>query len=166
MTTIQQGDFGEEVEDGQLGKFLTFHIENESYGIEIRYVTEIIGIQKVTQVPDVPDYVIGLINLRGKVVPVVDVRLRFKKPARAYDDRTCIVVIHVEGLDVGLVVDTVSEVMSIPPDRIDKPPKLGVGGGHLFMMGLGKIGDDVKILLDAKRLLFEGRDLSAMGNKG
>jgi len=135
------------------GKFLTFLIDDESYGLDIRYVTEIIGMHLITRVPDVPAYVRGIINLRGKVIPVMDVRARFGMAARDYDARTCIIVIHVRDSEIGLVVDTVSEVIDIPEQDIEAPPSIGrVSGG--FMSGVGKVGDRVKLLLDANKLLF------------
>lgn len=140
--------------DGQDGKYLTFFIGEECYGLEIRHVTEIIGMQKVTSVPDVPAYLKGVINLRGKVIPIMDVRLRFGLPSREYDDRTCIVVIHVDAHIVGLVVDTVSEVLDIGAAQIEKAGALA-GRGKGYIQGLGKVGEDVKILLDADRVLSD-----------
>lgn len=152
--TVQTSEAKEAAEtDGQEGKFLTFFIGEECYGLEIRHVTEIIGMQKVTSVPDVPAYLKGVINLRGKVIPVMDVRLRFGLPARAYDDRTCIVVIHVEAHTVGLVVDTVSEVLDIGFAQIEPAVMLGGGQGRGYIQGLGKVGEEVKILLDAAKVL-------------
>jgi len=142
-------------EDTQEGKFLTFILGDEVYGLEIRYVTEIIGIQKITPVPDMPDYVKGVINLRGKVIPVMDVRLRFAMPARDYDERTCIIVIDAKEVVVGLIVDTVMEVLEIPAEQIEETNHLRRDRGNQFMKGLGKVGDQVKILLDAESLLFE-----------
>ena len=104
----------EEDEDTQEDKFLTFVLNREEYGIEIRHVTEIIGIQSITEVPDMPHYIKGVINLRGKVIPVMDVRLRFGVAEREYDDRTCIIVINIEEQSVGMIVDRVSEVLDIP----------------------------------------------------
>ena len=140
-------------EDTQKDKYLTFHVAGEDYGIEIRYVTEIIGIQKITEVPDMPSFVKGVINLRGKVIPVMDVRLRFNIEERDYDDRTCIVVVLVNGTAVGLVVDEVSEVVDIPETQIEPPPR-GQASGSNFIQGMGKIGTDVKILLAVEKLLF------------
>ncbi|MBX7080977.1 MAG: chemotaxis protein CheW [Nannocystaceae bacterium] len=146
-------------EESQDGKFLTFLIDGESYGLDIRHVTEIIGMHDITRVPDVPAYVRGIINLRGKVIPVMDVRARFGMAGRDYDARTCIVVIHVRDTEIGLVVDTVSEVIDIPETDIEPPPSIGqVCGG--FMSGVGKVGDHVKLLLDAHKLLY-GTDASA-----
>jgi purine-binding chemotaxis protein CheW len=148
-------DDDEEEEDTQEDKFLTFIIGKEDYGIEIRHVTEIIGIQSITQVPDVPAYVKGVINLRGKVIPVMDVRTRFGVEERPYDDRTCIIVININEQPVGLIVDRVLEVLDIPEGEIEPPPKMRKGGSNRFIQGLGKVGEQVKILLNANRLLFD-----------
>jgi purine-binding chemotaxis protein CheW len=142
-------------EDTQKGKFLTFHLAKEDYGIEIRHVTEIIGIQKITEVPDMPDYVRGVINLRGKVIPVMDVRTRFRMPPRDYDERTCIVVVNVNDKAVGLVVDQVNEVADIPETQIEPPPSTRQGNGSRFIQGIGKIDAEVKILLEVGTLLYE-----------
>jgi len=144
----------EKSEDTQEGKFLTFNMGEEEYGIEIRHVTEIIGIQSITDLPDMPEYVKGIINLRGKVIPVIDVRLRFKMKERAYDERTCIVVVNINGMAVGLIVDSVSEVLDIPSGDIEPPPKVKKGEASRYIQGLGKVNDNVKILLDTRQMLF------------
>lgn len=145
-------DWGED-EDTQKDKYLLFHLMKEFYAIEIKYVIEIIGIQKITEIPEAPNFVKGIINLRGKVIPVIDVRLRFKFLEKAYEDRTCIIVVDVNQIQVGLIVDQVSEVMDIPPNRIELPPKTNKGSHSRFIKGLGKIGSEVKILLDMDKLL-------------
>ena len=142
-------------EDTQKDKFLTFRVGNENYGIEIRHVTEIIGIQKITAVPDMPTFVKGVINLRGKVIPVLDMRRRFALEDRDYDERTCIVVVNVAQAAVGLVVDTVNEVADIPEEQIEPAPEINKAGNNVMLQGLGKVGDEVKILLDVNRLLYE-----------
>ena len=144
----------QEEEDTQEGKYLTFRIAKEEYGIEIRYVTEIIGIQRITDLPDTPEFVKGVINLRGKVVPVIDVRLRFGMSERDYDERTCIIVVNINSTAVGLIVDSVSEVLDIPEQDVEQPPKVNKGGSSRYIQGLGKVGESVKILLDTRRLLF------------
>ncbi len=144
-----------ENEDTQKDKYLTFHLAGEDYGIEIRYVIEIIGIQKITEVPDMPAFIRGVINLRGKVIPVMDVRARFNIAARDYDDRTCIIVVNIDGTEVGLVVDEVSEVADIPQKNVEPPPRTGKSAGSRCIQGMGKIGDEVKILLDVQELLFD-----------
>ncbi len=153
-----------ENEDTQKDKYLTFHLAGEDYGIEIRFVIEIIGIQKITDVPDMPGFIRGVINLRGKVIPVMDVRARFSIEDRDYDDRTCIVVVNVEGTEVGLVVDEVSEVADIPEKNVEPPPRTGKSTGTRYIQGMGKIGDEVKILLDVQKLLFDEEMQQLMGS--
>ena len=145
----------EEEEDTLEGMFLTFPLGNEEYGVEIRHVTEIVGIQKITEVPNMPIFVKGVINLRGRVIPVMDVRLRFNLEERPYDDQTCIFVVNIDGETVGLVVDNVSEVINIPSGNIDPPPSLKKDESSLYILGLGKVDENVKILLDVPKLLFE-----------
>jgi len=156
-------DDDEEDEDTQKDKFLTFTVGKEDYGLEIYHVTEIIGIQKITEVPDMPDYVKGVINLRGKVIPIMDVRKRFKFEERAYDDRTCIVVVNINDTSLGLVVDTVKEVSDIPEKNIQPPPDIAEGNRQFFISGLGKIDEEVKILLDAEKLLTKS-DMSKVSS--
>lgn len=152
MTEQEVKDLVELEEDTQKGKYLTFSLGNESFGIEIKHVTEIIGIQAITEVPELPNYIKGIINLRGKIIPVMDVRLRFKKPAREYDERTCIIVIEIKDVSVGLIVDNVAEVMSIPDKDIASPPEMGKNGNK-YIMAIGKFGSDIKLLLDCDKLL-------------
>ena len=154
----------DEDEDTQAHKYLFFRIGKESYGIGIRHVIEIIELQTISEVPEMPVYVKGVINLRGKVIPVVDLRLRFAMPERAYDDRTCIVVTEIDTSLVGLVVDTVEEVMEIPDERIEPPPRFrSVAAKDRYILGMGKVGDSVKILIDVEKVMRDG-DGSAMGD--
>ncbi|MBU3156764.1 chemotaxis protein CheW [Clostridium estertheticum] len=143
----------ETAEDTQKGKFLTFSVGKESYGIEIKFVTEIIGIQEITEVPELPDYVKGIINLRGKIIPVIDVRLRFRKEPKDYNDRTCIVVINIKETTVGLIVDNVAEVINIDDSNIVPPPQMKTGFHNRYVRGIGKVGNEVKLLLDCDKLL-------------
>ncbi|MFL0248062.1 chemotaxis protein CheW [Candidatus Clostridium stratigraminis] len=145
----------EQEEDTQRGKFLTFSLGTEFYGIEIKYVTEIIGIQPITEVPQLPNYVKGIVNLRGKIIPVMDVRLRFKKEPRAYNERTCVIVIDIKDLSIGLIVDSVSEVLSIQEQNIVPPPSVSKGQQNKYIKGIGKVGNDVKLILDCEKLLTE-----------
>ncbi len=144
----------EQDEDTLKDRFLTFALGSENYGIEIRYVTEIIGIQPISEVPELPEYIKGIINLRGKIIPVMDVRLRFKKQFREYNDRTCIIIVEVLNTCIGLIVDGVSEVISIPESEIVEPPDLNRGGSR-YIKGIGKAGSEVKLLLDCEKLLSE-----------
>jgi purine-binding chemotaxis protein CheW len=150
-------------EDTQKDRYLTFRIGGEEYGIEIRYITEIIGVQKITEVPDTADYLKGVINLRGKIIPVVDVRLRFGMEEKPHNDRTCIIVVDVLGSAVGLIVDEVVEVVGIPEENVSEPPKTSKGAHGRYIQGIGKIGESVKILLHAERLLAE-EELGEMQN--
>ena len=154
MADIVEQDALDIIEDTQKGKFLTFCLGNEFYGIEIKYVTEIIGLQPITEIPEMPEYIKGIINLRGKIIPVMDVRLRFRKPFREYNDRTCIVVIDIREVSIGLIVDSVSEVISIPAKEIVAPPSVAKDGNK-YIKGIGKVGNDVKLLLDSDKLLNE-----------
>lgn len=145
----------EQEEDTQKGRFLTFALGNEAYGLEIKYVTEIIGIQAITEVPELPEYIRGIINLRGKIIPVMDVRLRFKKSFKEYNDRTCVVVIDIKDVSVGLIVDCVSEVLSIQEQDIVPPPEINKGFNNRYIKGIGKVGNEVKLLLDCSKLLSD-----------
>lgn len=142
-------------EDTQRDKYLTFQLGKEVFGIEIKYVTEIIGIQQITYVPQVPDFVKGIINLRGKVIPVIDVRLKFKKEAVKYDDRTCIIVIDIKDISIGLIVDCVSEVIDIKESDIVPPPSYKTGFQNKYIKGVGKVGNDVKLLIDCETIIAE-----------
>ncbi len=148
-------------EDTQEGRYLTFSLGGESYGIEIRYVTEIIGIQPITEIPELPDYVMGIINLRGKIIPVMDVRLRFKKEPKEYNDRTCVIVVDIHDMSIGLIVDSVSEVLAIPEQDIVEPPQMKKGYRNQYIKSIGKVGSDVKLLLDCDMLLTE-EDIDAL----
>ena len=155
----------EEDEDTQKDKYLTFGLANETYGIDIAVVIEIIGIQTITNVPEVPEYVRGIINLRGKIIPVVDMRLRFKRSFREYTDRTCVVVIDVHDVLIGLIVDSVSEVMTIASADVVPPPDLKASQNK-YIRGIGKLKDDkenVVLLLDWEKL-FSEEDENLLGD--
>lgn len=140
-------------EDTQKGKFLTFSLGKEVYAIEIKFVIEIIGIQPITELPELPKYMKGIINLRGKIIPVMDVRLRFKKKPVEYNDRTCIIVVEVQDISVGLIVDNVSEVLSIADEDIVPPPEMNERKKNRYIKAIGKVEDEVKLILDCEKLL-------------
>ncbi|MGD9157455.1 MAG: chemotaxis protein CheW [Desulfobacteraceae bacterium] len=139
------------------GKYLTFTLAEEDYGIGILKVKEIIGMMSITTVPQTPEFVKGVINLRGKVIPVVDLRLRFGMDRIEYDDRTCIVVVEIEGesstIMIGIVVDSVSEVLNIKSDDIEDTPTFGTQLKTDYILGMAKTEGRVKILLDIDRVL-------------
>lgn len=141
------------------GKYLSFFLDREEYGIGILKVKEIIGMMPITQVPQTPEYVKGVINLRGKVIPVIDLRLRFGMAEIAYTDRTCIIVVEFSStsgrLHTGIVVDAVSEVLNIKGSDIEDTPTFGTKLSTDFVLGMAKIGSGVKILLDIDRVLTE-----------
>ena len=149
--------------DEQKGKYMTFKSGNEYFGLKIQYVSEIIQSQTITAIPETEDFIKGLINLRGKVIPVIDVRIRFKQEAFEYDDRTCIIVINVKSTLVGLIVEQIAEVVEIKEQNILPPPAIGRAdrAHHKYVYGIGKVGDSVKLLLDPDKLLND-EDLSVV----
>ena len=153
--SVEHEVLSEHIEDTQHGRFLTFSLGREDYGIEIILVTEIISLQSINQLPEVPDYIKGIINLRGKIIPVIDVRLRFKKERMEYNDRTCIIVIDTGEISVGLIVDYVSEVISIDDEDIAPPPDMKTGIQNRYIQGIGKVDDKVKLLLDCEKLFLD-----------
>jgi purine-binding chemotaxis protein CheW len=143
--------------DTLAGKYLTFTLDKEEYGIALLKVKEIIGMMPITSVPQTPDYVKGVINLRGKVIPVSDLRLRFEMAAADYTDRTCIIVVEIQGegamIQVGIVVDAVSEVMNIKAEEVEEAPSFGTKVETDFILGMANMDGQVKILLDIDRVL-------------
>lgn len=137
------------------GKYVTFKTGNEYYGLKIQYVNEIVVLQEITEIPESEDYIKGLINLRGNVIPVIDVRLRFRKEPFEYDDRTCIIVINSAETVVGLIVEKIAEVVEIKPEDITPAPKLGNANAaqNKYVYAIGKVGNAVKLLLDPEKLI-------------
>jgi purine-binding chemotaxis protein CheW len=139
------------------GKYLTFTLADEEYGIGILKIKEIIGMMTVTTVPQTPEFVKGVINLRGKVIPVIDLRLRFGMESMDYTERTCIIVVEIDGtvgtVQIGIVVDSVSEVLNIKADEIEDTPTFGARLNTDYILGMAKMGGGVKILLDINRVL-------------
>lgn len=135
------------------GKFLTFVLCKEEYGLEILKVREINGLTDITSVPQMPDYMKGVINLRGKVIPVIDLRLKFGLPATEYTKETCIIVVDVQNTLVGIVVDTVSEVVDVNTEEIEPAPRMDKRVDTNFILAMAKIKDKVKILLDIDKVL-------------
>jgi len=135
------------------GKYLTFVLNNEEYGLEILKVREIIGLMEITPVPQTPPFIKGIINLRGKVIPVMDLRLKFGMPETEYTKETCIIVVNIDNRLMGIIVDTVSEVLDINAKDIEPAPSLGSSIKTDFILGMGKIKGKVKILLDIDRVM-------------
>ena len=154
----EEMDFQQESEDTLSGRFLTFILGEEVFGIEIRYVTEIIGIQPIHKLPETSGYIKGVINLRGRIIPVIDMRLKFKKEEIGYSDRTCIVVVETGRVSAGLIVDQVAEVLTI--EDVVPPPKLHAARMCRAISGIGKVDAEVKLLIDCERLFDENEKKS------
>lgn len=150
-------------EDLQKGQFMTFQTGREYFGIGISYINEIIQMQPITAVPEVEDYIKGLINLRGKIIPVIDIRVRFKMEPLEYTDRTCIIVINVKSMVIGVIVEKIAEVVTITDDDIVPPPTLGRRDSeqNKYVYGLARIGDSIKLLLDPEKLVKDA-DIEAL----
>ena len=150
------------------GKYLTFALANEEYGLEILKVREIFGYMEITAVPQTPHYVLGVINLRGQVIPVIDLRTKFGMDTTEVTEQTCIIVVEItqgqQKFDTGIVVDHVSEVLDIPGENIESAPQFGSSVNTDFILGMGKIADTVKILLDIDKVLG-GEDLAGFVGK-
>jgi purine-binding chemotaxis protein CheW len=155
-TTLQSQRAGDA--EGKAGKYLTFALGREEYGLEILKVREIIGMMEITGVPRAPAYVRGVINLRGQVISVVDLRTKFGMDAVARTEQTCIIVVEIAAdggrkLSTGIIVDRVSEVLDVAAGTIEPPPNFGSAVDTAFILGMGKIGKGVKILLDIDKVL-------------
>jgi purine-binding chemotaxis protein CheW len=152
----RQTDQGKAMREKE-GKYLTFTLAREDYGLEILKVREIIGMMDITAIPQTPSYIKGVINLRGRVVPVLDLRLKFELPPVEYGERTCIIVVDVQCaqgvVQVGLVVDAVSEVLSVTGEDVEPPPTFGAKINDSYILGIAKSRGGIKILLDIDRVL-------------
>jgi len=151
--------------DARAGKYLTFHLGSEEFGVRVLKVREIMGIQDITAVPQTPRHVKGVINLRGKVIPVIDLRLKFGLPGAEYTQRTCIIVAQVQGesgaIQMGVIVDGVSEVLNLSGAEIEDTPDFGEDAAGQYLLGMAKVKGKVKILLDFDRVL-SGQELHGL----
>ena len=139
----------------QKEQYMKFKCSDEIYGISIKYVNEIIGLSQITKVPETQDYLIGLINLRGKIIPVIDVRIRFGKEPLEYNDRTCVIVIDVKSTVIGLIVDAIDEVAAFAENEITPPPSVSdlAIQAKKYVFGIGRVNGEVKLLLDPDKLI-------------
>jgi purine-binding chemotaxis protein CheW len=174
MTTKAKTEVENSLEDSDLGerlagKYLTFKLANEEYGLEILKVQEIIFMQEVTKIPRTPDFVRGVINLRGKVIPVVEIRAKFGMEPTEDTIKTCIIVVQIGDDDssftMGIIIDDVSEVLDIMPADIQETPSFGAEIDTDFIMGVGKIGDKLKMLLDIEKVLTSD-EMSSLAKMG
>lgn len=148
-------NYSDSNEETMSGRFLTFQVGKETYGIKIRYVIDIVGLQPLTVVPEMPDYMKGIINLRGKIIPIMDVRLRFRMSQNEYDDRTCIIVIDMNGVSIGIVIDSVCEVLTINDEDIMKKPGLITNDGCDYISNIGSVDNKIILLIDCGKLLSD-----------
>ncbi|MGI6404636.1 MAG: chemotaxis protein CheW [Oscillospiraceae bacterium] len=151
----------EDVGADMANKYLTFLVENQTFGLSIRNVNGIIQMQEITPVPELPAHVKGVINMRGTVVPIIDVNLRFGKAEQTYNERTCIIILETEQGQVGIIVDAVKEVLEIPAEDISPRPAMGTKHAS-YINGIGKLGDKIVLLLDSKLLV--GQEMADYGD--
>ncbi|MCL2500551.1 MAG: chemotaxis protein CheW [Defluviitaleaceae bacterium] len=156
----QEMNMESRVDDMIKDQYLTFAIENEDYGVEIANVKEIVGMDAITKVPEMPDFIEGIFNLRGELIGVLDVRKRFGIPSKEHDEETCIIVIIgdriQEGLGkLGLIVDAVRETVIIPDDKKLPPPNARLRNINQFIRNIGHVGDDIKLLMDLEKFLAQ-----------
>ena len=144
---------GKIIENGY--RYLTFELDKEDYGVRIEYVIEIIGIQDITHLPGMPQYVKGLLNLRGKIIPIIDAREKFGKVKKEYNDRTCVVVLEINNITVGLVVDIISDVVTILEREIEDAPNIGKIEANKYIKEVAKVDNKVKLLIDCEKLINE-----------
>lgn len=162
MELDEEEEFLEDAAAENSKQYMTFKSGAEFYAIELKYVNEIMGIQPITEIPGVEDYIRGLINLRGKIVPVIDVRIRFKQEPFAYNDRTCIIIVDVKNTVIGLIVETIADVVTIRDEDIEIPATLTSSKTkNRYVYGFGKVGDEVKVLLNPEKLIRD-EDITAL----
>ncbi len=142
-------------EDTLKDKYLTFYTDKQLFGISIADVVQIVGMQDITAVPEFPSYAKGVINLRGTIIPIIDVRLRLKKEEIAYNERTCIIVTNINGAYIGFIVDSVNEVINIYKDNISNPPQMGNDYINTYITGIAKLNNNIVLLIDLKKILNE-----------
>ncbi len=146
---------------GARNKYLTFFLDDEQYGIDIAQVKEIIAVMKITHVPRTPNYVSGVINLRGTIIPVIDTRARFGMEMQEYGEQTAIIIVEIRQVSIGFVVDKVEEVLSIDDSNIAEPPKFGTNINTDFIKSMGRVGENVIMNLDIEKL-FEAEEIAML----
>lgn len=154
MNNLNEYDLNIE-EDTLKDKYLTFFTDNQLLGIPIADVVQIVGVQEITSVPDFPSYAKGIINLRGTIIPIIDVRLRLHKEEIGYNERTCTIVTNINGISIGFIVDAVNEVTNIERSNISDPPRMGTDYVNTYITGIAKLGNKVVLLLNTQKMLSE-----------
>lgn len=148
-------DIEHDIENTLKDKYLTFIINDQIYGLEIKYITELINMQPITKMPDIPEYVKGIINLRGRVIPLIDVRLRFNMEPMDYNMKTSIIVVDIMEKSIGLIVDYVKEVITLTDENMVESTMINKKFGNQFVKGFGKIGSDILLLINCEKILTE-----------
>lgn len=148
--SIDIKNIAEDALDDLKGRYLTFFIDDTCYGIELLYISEIIGVQPITHIPGLPVYFKGVINLRGKVAPVIDVRLKFGQEERPHDDKTCIIMVNISDMQVGLIVDMVADVVSMENALRNPPPETGRNGDR-YLASIANVGGKVILNIDCEK---------------
>jgi purine-binding chemotaxis protein CheW len=151
---LNSWDMAEE-EDTMKGLYISFSLHGKEYAFEIKYLLEIMALPAITTIPGSAKFLKGVVNLRGKIVPVMDLHLRFSMESVPYHDRTCILLVDINTLTLGLIVDKVNEVVQIPDQNIDLAPKIGESHASRFVYATGRVGESIKILIDLERLLTD-----------
>ena len=150
-----------ESETSMENRYLVFNIKDEFYSIEIIYITEIVEMLPVTVVPNIPECIVGVINLRGAIIPIMDVRARFGYETKEYDSRTCIVVLENDGVSIGIIVDSVQEVTKVNVDTIAKPPTNSASDAEYYIKGISKWKDNLQLIIDVDKFFtLEGIGIS------
>lgn len=144
-----------EEEDTLSNRYLSFLIDKQSYALELKDIVEIIGIQNITEIPNIKSYIEGVINLRGSIVPIINIRKRFKKELKDFDEKTCIIIINTEQAEIGLIVDEVSEVLNIDEELLSPKPVTHKGSESRFIRNIARVNQEVKIVLSAEALLYD-----------
>jgi purine-binding chemotaxis protein CheW len=145
------------IHDDLTGRFLTFYIGDAIYGIGLSRVIEIISVQEITRIPNLPSYIKGIINLRGKIVPVMDIRLRFGLSEKSYDDLTCIIVVNMDDMNIGLIADQVHEVTAAEDTVLTELPEFNDKSACTYLESIGKLGSDLVLNIDCRRLFYDDR---------
>lgn len=159
MNAVQIIDREEELEfsdvDELQKKYLTFWINDQLFGMPIADVIQIVRMQKITPIPDYPRYAKGVINLRGEIIPVIDLRIRFGKPEADYDDHTCIIIATIEGTSFGFAVDEVAEVLEIPDEQFSDPPLIANNDANRYLIGLGTVNEKIILVINTSLVLSD-----------
>ena len=154
MTEILEQTIDKDAADDLQGQHLTFHISDSVYSVELQYVVEIIQVQGITRVPYIPSYITGIINLRGSIVPVIDARLKMSMEERPYDEKTCIIILNINDMHIGMIVDSVSGVANLGPNDISDPPKTDTSHRNEYLKSIAELSGQIILNLDCEKFFL------------